>query len=111
MSPYPSCQLRILETAFWRSPSISHRAVRPLRGRCLGAGSSAGRARTRFTRPRATHGYFIDRSAVADGTASPPIPRSRTAAAIAVVNDLVLVTANVPDYEQFAGLSVENWHS
>ena len=47
----------------------SHNAVRPLRGRCVGAGGSAGRTKARCTRPRATHGYFIDRSAVAESTA------------------------------------------
>ena len=47
--------------------------MRPLRGRCVRAGNSAGHARARCTRPRATHGYYIDRSAVADLTA----PRSR----------------------------------
>jgi tRNA(fMet)-specific endonuclease VapC len=30
-------------------------------------------------------------------------------AAIARVNDLVLVTANRPDFERFAGLSIEDW--
>ena len=40
--------------------------MRPLRGRCVTAGGSAGHARARCTRPRATHGYFIDRSAVAE---------------------------------------------
>ena len=40
--------------------------MRPLRGRGVTAGGSAGHARARCTRPRATHGYFIDRSAVAD---------------------------------------------
>ncbi len=39
--------------------------MRPLRGRRVTAGGSAGHARARCTRPRATHGYFIDRSAVA----------------------------------------------
>jgi hypothetical protein len=47
--------------------------MRPLRGRCLTAGGSAGHARARCTRPRVTHGYLIDRSAVAESTA----PRSR----------------------------------
>ena len=40
--------------------------MRPLRGRCVTTGGSAGHARARCTRPRATHGYFIDRSAVAE---------------------------------------------
>jgi tRNA(fMet)-specific endonuclease VapC len=30
-------------------------------------------------------------------------------AAIAAVNDLVLVTRNVADYQNFSGLAVENW--
>ena len=54
--------------------------MRPLRGRCIAAGGSAGHARARCTRPRATHGYFIDRSAVAESTsavAEPTAPRSR----------------------------------
>ena len=46
--------------------------MRPLRGRRLVVGGSAGHARARCTRPRATHGYFIDRSAVAESAA----PRS-----------------------------------
>ncbi len=32
-------------------------------------------------------------------------------AAIAQVNDLVLVTANTPDFARFRGLTVENWLS
>ena len=40
--------------------------MRPLRGRCVTGGDSAGLARARCTRPRATHGYLIDRSAVAE---------------------------------------------
>ena len=39
-------------------------ATAPRSGR--GGGGSAGLARARCARPRATHGYFIDRSAVAD---------------------------------------------
>ncbi len=39
--------------------------MRPLRGRRNAVGGSAGHPRARCTRPRATHGYFIDRSAVA----------------------------------------------
>lgn len=31
-------------------------------------------------------------------------------AAIAAMNGLILVTSNVADYEQFSGLSIENWH-
>ncbi len=31
-------------------------------------------------------------------------------AAVAVVNGLVLVTANVADFRHFQGLTVENWH-
>ena len=46
--------------------------MRPLRGRCVTAGGSAGHARARCARPRATHGYFIDRSAVAEFTG--PLP-------------------------------------
>ncbi len=30
-------------------------------------------------------------------------------AAIAYVDDLVLVTGNVQDFKRYAGLSVENW--
>ena len=49
--------------------------MRPLRGRCVTAGGSAGLARARGARPRATHGYFIDRSAVADSrTYALPLP-------------------------------------
>ena len=40
--------------------------MRPLRGRRVRGGGSAGRAMARCARPRATHGYFVDRSAVAD---------------------------------------------
>ncbi len=47
--------------------------MRPLRGRCVTDGDSAGHARARCTRPRATHGYCIDRSAVAEST----VPRTR----------------------------------
>ena len=45
--------------------------VRPLRGRYVTAGGSAGLAGARCTRPRATHGYFIDRSAVGTGRCGP----------------------------------------
>lgn len=31
-------------------------------------------------------------------------------AAIAAANGLVLVTGNVSDYENFSGLTIENWH-
>jgi len=31
-------------------------------------------------------------------------------AAIAAVNGLILVTANLADYEPFSGLTIENWH-
>jgi len=44
--------------------------MRPLRGRRGWACGSAGRALARCARPRATHGYSIDRSAVADHPAS-----------------------------------------
>jgi len=30
-------------------------------------------------------------------------------AAVAAVNDLILVTRNTSDFEQFAGLTIENW--
>ncbi len=30
-------------------------------------------------------------------------------AAIAKVNDLIIVTANVSDYQTFSGLTIENW--
>jgi len=35
------------------------RSIRPLRGRTIGDGGSAGRAQTRCARLRATHGYFL----------------------------------------------------
>ncbi len=31
-------------------------------------------------------------------------------ASIANVNDLILVTRNVSDFELFSGLEIENWH-
>ena len=32
-------------------------------------------------------------------------------AAIAIINGLILVTNNTPDFECFEGLSMENWHA
>ncbi len=43
--------------------------MRPLRGRCVTDGDFAGHVRACCTRPRAIHGYFIDRSAVAESVA------------------------------------------
>jgi len=57
----PKIEIRTARTA---SP------MRPLRGRRIWVLGSAGRALARCARPRATHGYFIDRSAVADHPAS-----------------------------------------
>ena len=54
-------------TSLRRTSSLGLK-MRPLRGRCVAAGGSAGRAKARCARPRATHGYFIDRSAVAEPT-------------------------------------------
>ena len=59
--------------AWWSTAPWSVRGGRLLRGRCVLVGGSAGRAKARCTRPRATHGYFIDRSAVAES----PGERSR----------------------------------
>ena len=41
----------------------------------------------------------------------PPSAADGQIAAIASVNDLVVVTANAKDFRRFRGLSVENWHS
>jgi tRNA(fMet)-specific endonuclease VapC len=41
----------------------------------------------------------------------PPAAADAQIAAIACVNNLVVVTANAKDFRRFRGLSVENWHS
>jgi tRNA(fMet)-specific endonuclease VapC len=41
----------------------------------------------------------------------PPSLADGQIAAIASVNDLVVVTANAKDFRRFRGLSIENWHS
>lgn len=58
---------------------------------------------------RAAHWHAVERARLVAAGRTPPFVDGQIAA-IAVVNDLVLVTANVADYEPFAGLTVENWH-
>jgi len=58
---WPKIEIRTVRTA---------NPMRPLRGRRIWVPGSAGRALARCARPRATHGYCIDRSAVADHPAS-----------------------------------------
>ena len=41
----------------------------------------------------------------------PPAAADAQIAAIACVNNLVVVTANAKDFRRFRDLSVENWHS
>lgn len=41
----------------------------------------------------------------------PPSSADGQIAGIAVINDLVLITANVKDFRRFRGLRVESWHS
>ena len=58
---------------------------------------------------RAAHWHAVERARLVAAGRTPPFVDGQIAA-IAVVNDLVLVTANVADYEPFAGLTVENWN-
>jgi len=58
---WPTIEIRTVRTV---------NPMRPLRGRRIWVPESAGRALARCARPRATHGYYIDRSAVADHPAS-----------------------------------------
>jgi tRNA(fMet)-specific endonuclease VapC len=59
---------------------------------------------------RAAHWHAVERTRlVADGR-TPPFVDGQIAA-IAVVNQLVLVTANVGDYSAFSALNVEDWRA
>ena len=58
---------------------------------------------------RAAHWHAVERARLVAAGRTPPFVDGQIAA-IAVVNDLILVTANVSDYEPFAGLTIENWH-
>ena len=58
---------------------------------------------------RAAHWHAVERARLVAAGRTPPFIDGQIAA-IAVVNDLVLVTANIADYEPFDGLTVENWH-
>ena len=57
---------------------------------------------------RAARWHAVERARLVAAGRTPPFVDGQIAA-IAVVNGLVLVTANVADYEPFAGLTVENW--
>ncbi|MGG6270914.1 type II toxin-antitoxin system VapC family toxin [Leptolyngbya sp. AN03gr2] len=58
---------------------------------------------------RAAAEWFALERARLTGLERPPSYADGQFAAIAAVNDLVLVTRNVSDYSDFAGLSIENW--
>lgn len=54
--------------------------------------------------------HALERARLVAAGQTPPFVDGQVAA-IAAVNGLVLVTANVADYSAFSGLSVENWHN
>jgi tRNA(fMet)-specific endonuclease VapC len=57
---------------------------------------------------RAAHWHAVERARLVAAGRTPPFVDGQIAA-IAVVNQLVLVTANVADYSAFSELNVEDW--
>ena len=51
-----------------------------------------------------------ERARLAQISLTPPFADGQIAA-IAAVNGLILVTANVADFRHFRGLTIENWHA
>jgi len=57
----------------------------------------------------AAHWHSAERARLVSIGLTPPFSDSQIAA-IAAINGLILVTANVADFRHFNGLLIENWH-
>lgn len=62
-----------------------------------------------FTYDQQAAAWFATERARLTALGSPPPYADGQIAAIATVNNLVLVTRNVDDYQSFLGLELENW--
>jgi tRNA(fMet)-specific endonuclease VapC len=57
---------------------------------------------------RAAHWHALQRARLSSAGKTPPFADGQIAA-IAAVDDLILITFNTPDYEHFQGIQVEDW--
>jgi len=58
---------------------------------------------------KAAEWHAKERAKLSSRGLTPPFADGQIAA-IAKVNDLILVTRNVSDFNRFSGLTIENWH-
>ena len=59
---------------------------------------------------RAAHWHALQRARLSTTGKTPPFADGQIAA-IAAVEDLILITFNTPDYEHFPGIQVEDWRN
>jgi len=57
---------------------------------------------------RAAHWHALQRARLSSNGKTPPFADGQIAA-IAAVDDLILITFNTPDYEHFQGIQVKDW--
>ena len=57
---------------------------------------------------RAAHWHALQRARLSSSGKTPPFANGQIAA-IAAVDDLILITFNTSDYEHFRGIQVEDW--
>jgi len=57
---------------------------------------------------RAAHWHALQRARLSSNGKTPPFADGQIAA-IAAVDDMILITFNTPDYEHFQGIQVKDW--